>query len=52
MFNELFGTDKMSELLTKPVFWIMIIVVILLVQLIQELGLAISKKLDKRRILQ
>lgn len=38
--------------LEHPVFWIMIIIVILLVQLIQELGLAISKKLDKRRILQ
>ncbi len=38
--------------LEHPVFWLMIIIVILLVQLIQELGLAISKKLDKRRILQ
>ena len=31
-------------------FWALIIVVVLIVQLIQELGLFISKKLDKRRI--
>ncbi|MBQ8433820.1 MAG: ABC transporter permease subunit [Clostridia bacterium] len=39
-----------GDYLEQPVFWVMIIIVILLVQLIQELGLAISKKLDKRRI--
>ena len=33
-------------------FWALIIVVVLIVQLIQELGLFISKKLDKRRILK
>jgi len=45
-------SQNTGDYLEHPVFWIMIIVVILLVQLIQELGLAISKKLDKRRILQ
>ena len=39
--------DNYSE---EPIFWILIIVVIVLVQVIQELGLVISKKLDKRRI--
>ena len=45
-------SQNTGDYLEHPVFWIMIIVVILLVQLIQELGLAISKKLDKRRISQ
>ena len=45
-------SQNTGDYLEHPVFWIMIIIVILLVQLIQELGLAISKKLDKRRILQ
>ena len=47
-----FYSQNTGDYLEHPVFWIMIIIVILLVQLIQELGLAISKKLDKRRILQ
>ncbi len=41
-----------GDYLQHPVFWALIIVVILLVQLIQELGLRIAKKLDKRRISQ
>ncbi len=45
-------SQNTGNYLEHPVFWLMIIIVILLVQLIQELGLAISKKLDKRRILQ
>ena len=45
-------SQNTGDYLEHPVFWIMIIIVILLVQLIQELGLAISKKLDKRRISQ
>ena len=40
--------DYMSHLY----FWILIIVVVAIVQLIQELGLFISKKIDKRRILK
>lgn len=45
-------TQNTGNYLEHPIFWVMIIIVILLVQLIQELGLAISKKLDKRRIKQ
>ena len=36
--------------LTSISFWILIIIVVILVQLVQEVGLYISKKLDKRRI--
>ena len=32
-------------------FWVLIIIVVILVQIIQELGLYIAKKIDKRRIL-
>ncbi len=45
-------SQNTGDYLEHPIFWVMIIIVILLVQLIQELGLAISKKLDKRRISQ
>ncbi len=34
----------------NPNFWILIIIVVVMVQIIQELGLFISRKLDKRRI--
>lgn len=33
-------------------FWVLIVVVVLIVQLFQELGLYISKKIDKRRVLK
>ena len=45
-----FYKDNPSDYLEEPIFWILIIVVVILVQVIQELGLIISKKLDKRRI--
>lgn len=45
-----FYSKNTSDFLKQPLFWVMIIVVILLVQVIQEVGLLISKKLDKRRI--
>ena len=45
-------SQNTGDYLEHPIFWVMIIIVILLVQLIQELGLAISKKIDKRRISQ
>ena len=38
--------------LTSIYFWVLIIVVIAIVQLIQELGLYISKKIDRRRVLK
>lgn len=43
-------SQNTGDYLQHPMFWVMIIVVIILVQLIQELGLWVSKKLDKRRI--
>ena len=46
-----FYSKNTGDYLSEPFFWIMIIVVILIVQGIQELGLLISKKIDKRRIL-
>lgn len=45
-----FYTKHTGDYLKEPMFWIMIIIVIILVQLIQEIGLIISKKLDKRRV--
>lgn len=45
-----FYSKNTSDFLEQPIFWVMIIVVIVLVQIIQEVGLLISKKLDKRRI--
>ena len=46
-----FYSKNTGDYLSEPFFWIMIIVVILIVQGIQELGLLISKKIYKRRIL-
>lgn len=46
-----FYSHNTGSYLSKPFFWIMIIIVILIVQGIQEFGLLISKKIDKRRIL-
>ncbi len=46
-----FYSKNTGDYLNEPFFWIMIIIVILIVQGIQELGLLISKKIDKRRIL-
>lgn len=45
-------TRHTGDYMTSFVFWILIIVVVLIVQLIQELGLYIAKKIDKRRILR
>lgn len=45
-----FYSKNTGDYLQEPLFWIMIIAVILLVQVIQEVGLLISKKLDKRRV--
>ncbi len=45
-----FYAKNTGNYLEQPIFWILIIIVIVLVQLIQEIGLIISKKLDKRRV--
>lgn len=44
-----FYAKNTGTYLQKAVFWILIVIVVFLVQLIQELGLFISKKIDKRR---
>ena len=45
-------TRHTGDYLKQGVFWVLIIVVVLIVQLIQELGLKIAKKIDKRRLLK
>lgn len=47
-----FYTRHTGDYLSQGVFWVLIIIVVLIVQLIQELGLQIAKKLDKRRLLK
>lgn len=44
-----FYAKNPGNYLKEPIFWILIIIIVILVWLIQELGLFISKKLDKRR---
>ena len=46
-----FYSQNTGDFLEQPIFWVMIIIVVLIVQGIQEAGLLIAKKLDKRRIL-
>lgn len=46
-----FFSKNTGSYLSNPFFWIMIILVVIIVQVIQETGLLISKKIDKRRIL-
>ena len=45
-------TRHTGDYLKQSVFWILIAVVVVIVQLIQELGLKLDKKIDKRRILK
>lgn len=45
-------TRHTGDYLKQYIFWILIAVVVVIVQLIQELGLKLAKKLDKRRILK
>ncbi len=44
-----FYTRNTGDYLTKSTFWILIVIVVAIVQLIQEAGLYIAKKLDKRK---
>ena len=44
-----FYAKNPGNYLKEPIFWILIIIIVILVWLTQELGLFISKKLDKRR---
>ncbi len=45
-----FFTKNTGSYLGKFYFWFLIILIVVLVQIIQELGLFVAKKLDKRRI--
>lgn len=45
-------TRNTSDFLTSWTFWIMIIIVVALVEIIQELGLFFAKKVDKRKKLK
>lgn len=47
-----FFTRNTGSYLGKIYFWILIILIVIIVQVIQELGLYIAKKVDKRRILK
>lgn len=47
-----FYTRHTGDYLGSAIFWILTAVVVLIVQLIQEIGLRIAKKLDKRRLLK
>lgn len=44
-----FYTKNTGDYNTKIIFWILIIIVVIIVQVLQEFGLFISKKIDKRR---
>ncbi len=44
-----FYAKNPGNYLKEPIFWVLIIIIVILVWLIQEFGLFISKKLDKRR---
>ncbi len=45
-------TRHTSDFLTSWTFWLMIIIVVALVEIIQELGLFLAKKVDKRKKLK
>lgn len=47
-----FYSRNTGNYLSSLTFWLLIIIVIILVQLVQEIGLLIAKKLDKRRLLK
>lgn len=44
-----FYSRHTADFLSKFVFWLMIFIVVVLVQFIQELGLYLTKRIDKRR---
>ncbi|MDD6995797.1 MAG: ABC transporter permease subunit [Candidatus Borkfalkiaceae bacterium] len=45
-----FYSRNTGDYLSSPVFWVLTVIVVVIVQLIQEAGLKIAKKSDKRRI--
>ncbi len=44
-----FYTRNTGDYLNKSIFWILTVVVVVIVQLLQEAGLQIAKKIDKRK---
>ncbi len=47
-----FYSRNTGNYLSEFVFWLLIVIVVVIVQLIQEIGLKIAKKIDKRRLLK
>ncbi len=47
-----FYSRNTGNYLNSFVFWLLIVIVVVIVQLIQEIGLKIAKKIDKRRLLK
>lgn len=47
-----FYTRNTGDYLSSATFWVLTVVIVVIVQLIQEAGLKIAKKIDKRRILK
>ena len=47
-----FYSRNTGDYMSSWFFWVLIIIVVLIVQLVQEAGLRIAKKLDKRRLLK
>lgn len=47
-----FYSRNTGDYLSSATFWVLTVIVVVIVQLIQEAGLKIAKKLDKRRILK
>ena len=47
-----FFTRNTASYFTKLYFWILIILIVIIVQIIQEFGLYVAKKIDKRRIIK
>ncbi|HAT84209.1 MAG TPA: methionine ABC transporter permease [Clostridiales bacterium] len=47
-----FYTRNTGDYLSSPSFWVLIVIVVIIVQIIQEAGLKIAKLLDKRRLLK
>ncbi|MGN1062264.1 MAG: methionine ABC transporter permease [Candidatus Scatosoma sp.] len=47
-----FYSRNTGDYLSSATFWLLTVVVVVIVQLIQEAGLKIAKKLDKRRLLK
>ena len=47
-----FYTRNTGNYMSEIYFWILVVIVVIIVQVIQECGLLIAKKIDKRRVLK